>query len=307
MAKPEFRMEFDPAHGEAISIAKDVQRITANNGGPFTFHGTNTYIVGDKNVAVIDPGPEADDAHLGAIMNALKGRTLSHIIVTHTHMDHSPLSRKLAALTGAPTYGEGEHRASRDLHIGEHNPLDGSADREFEPDVVLSDGDIIKGEGWSLEAIFTPGHTANHMTFSLLDTDMMFSGDHVMAWATTIVAPPDGSMSDYMASLEILAAREESVYFPGHGGRLNNAPKFVRALKAHRKMRETAVLARIRKGDETIPDIVKIIYKSTDPKLHGAAGLSVLAHIEDLIARGKITSDQSVSINGRFFPVDEGN
>ena len=306
MTTPEFRMEFDPAHGEAVDIAEGVQRITANNGGPFTFHGTNTYLVGDKNVAVIDPGPEGDDAHLASIMDALKGRTLSHIIVTHTHADHSPLSRKLAALTGAKTYGEGPHRASRDLHIGEHNPLDGSADREFEPDVVLSDGDIIQGEGWALESIFTPGHTANHMAFGLQDTDMMFSGDHVMAWATTIVAPPDGSMSDYMASLQTLAARNETVYFPGHGGRLNNAPKFVRALRAHRKMRETAVLARIRKGDETIPDIVKVIYKSTDPKLHGAAGLSVLAHIEDLIAREKITSDKAASINGRYFPVSDG-
>jgi len=305
VATPEFRMEFDPAHGKLVDISDNIQRITANNGGPFTFHGTNTYLVGKKNVAVIDPGPEGDDAHLASIMDALKGRTLSHIIVTHTHADHSPLSRRLSALTKAPIYGEGPHRAARELHIGEHNPLDGSADHEFEPDISLADGDIIEGDGWNLEAIFTPGHTANHMTFALQDSDFMFSGDHVMAWATTIVAPPDGSMSDYMASLETLAARSETTYFPGHGGRLANAPKFVRALRAHRKMRETAVLSRIRAGDETIPDIVKTIYKSTDPKLHGAAGLSVLAHIEDLITREKIVSDQPASIHGKFFPVND--
>lgn len=304
MATPEFRMEFEPSHGDAINVAENVQRITANNGGPFTFHGTNTYIVGNKNVAIIDPGPEGDTDHLASIMAALKGRTLTHIVVTHTHADHSPLSRELAKLTGAPTYGEGPHRASRELHIGEHNPLDASADRDFKPDFILADHDVIEGDGWALESIFTPGHTANHMAFALGGTDMMFSGDHVMAWATTIVAPPDGSMSDYMNSLTTLAQRTENIYFPGHGGRLNNAPKFVRALRAHRKMRETAVLSRIRAGDETIPDIVKVIYKSTDPRLHGAAGLSVLAHIEDLITRGKITSDQAASINGRFFAVD---
>jgi len=189
------------------------------------------------------------------------------------------------------------------LHIGEHNPLDASADTEFKPDHTLEDGEIIAGDGWSLEAIHTPGHTANHTAFALVGQNVMFSGDHVMAWSTSIVAPPDGSMSDYMASLEVMAKRPESVYFPGHGGRLNNAPKFVRALRSHRKMRETAVLSRIRAGDVTIPDIVKVIYQSTDPRLHGAAALSVLAHIEDLVAQNRIKTEGPPSINGNYYPV----
>ena len=185
---------------------------------------------------------------------------------------------------------------------GEQNPLDASADTDFEPDISLKNGQIIEGDGWALETVSCPGHTANHAAFGLVGTSNMFSGDHVMAWATSIVAPPDGSMSDYMASLDKFAEREETTYFPGHGGRVLSAPKYVRALKAHRKMRETAVLSRIRAGDQTIPEIVKIIYKSTDPRLHGAAGLSVLAHIEDLLTRKLIRCDTAPAINSLYFP-----
>lgn len=302
MSKPEFRVEFDPAHGKIVEVSDNIQRITATNSGPFTFHGTNTYILGKKNLAVIDPGP-IDDDHLQLIIEAAKGRTISHIIITHTHADHSPLAKKLKELTGAPTYAEGPHRSARDLHIGELNPLDASADKDFAPDHVLKDGDRIVGDDWELETIHTPGHTANHSAFALAGTDLMFSGDHVMAWATSIVAPPDGSMTDYMNSLNVMSERSESTYLPGHGGRVIDAQKFVRALRAHRKMRETAVLSRIRAGDVTIPEIVKVIYQSTDPKLHGAAGLSVLAHIEDLVERGLIKSETPPAIHGKYYAV----
>ena len=300
---PSFRMAFEPHHGEVVQISKTIQRITAPNKGPFTFHGTNTYLIGDKQVAVIDPGPLDAEGHLDTILNALKGRTLSHILVTHTHVDHSPLARQLSDLTGAPIYGEGPHRAARELHLGEINALDASGDKEFEPDVTLKHGDIIKGDGFAFEAVYTPGHTTNHMAFALDGTENLFSGDHVMAWSTSVVAPPDGSMNEFMASLEVLLSRRETVYFPGHGGRLDNAREFVRALRAHRKMRETAILHRIQKGDRTIPDIVSVIYKATDKKLHGAAALSVFAHIEDLLANNLISCDQSAALDAHYFPV----
>ena len=301
MSAPSFRIEFDPAHGTAVDVAPGIQRITAPNESPFTFRGTNTYILGENDVAVIDPGP-AIDGHFELLKETLKGRTVSHIILTHTHMDHSPLARPLQELTGAPMLAEGVHRDSRELHLGETNSLDAAADRDFKPDHVLEDGEIIGGTGWKLETLHTPGHTKNHACFALMDTDMLFSGDHVMAWSTSIVAPPDGSMSDYLASLAKLTQRSETVYLPGHGGRLERAPEFVRALKAHRKMRETAVLSRIRGGDETIPEIVRVIYKDTDPRLHGAAGLSVFAHIEDLVSQGKIICEGPPSLDGRYHP-----
>jgi len=258
MASPKFKTDFNPRHGEAVELVPGLQRIVCNNASPFTFHGTNTYLLGDKKIAVIDPGPP-NDAHLEAIKKAIDGREVSHIIVTHTHMDHSPLAEPLKKFTGAPTYGEGPHRPARALNIGENNPLDASADSDFIPDVVIAHGDIIEGKGWKLKALFTPGHTANHMAFAWQDTDYLFPGDHVMAWATSIVAPPDGAMSDYMASLEVLLAEKQQIYFPGHGGRLDNAHAFVRALRTHRKMRETAIYDQIKKGRNKIPDMVAII------------------------------------------------
>ncbi len=302
MSSVDFKTEFDPKHGQTVELVPGLSRITAPNPSPFTFHGTNTYLLGEEEVAVIDPGP-MDDDHLDAIIKAIGGRKVSHIIVTHTHMDHSPLARPLQEHVKADIFGEGPHRAARALNLGEINALDASADQDFKPDQVLEHGDIVKGDGWSLQAQFTPGHTANHMAFSWLDTDYLFSGDHVMAWATSIVAPPDGSMRDYMSSLDVLLAQPHQTYFPGHGGRLENAHSFVRALRAHRKMREHAVLDQVRKGRAQIPDMVSVIYRSTDPKLHGAAGLSVLAHLEDLVAQGKVTTDGPVALDGNYVVV----
>ena len=290
MASPSFRTKFDPEHGRAVDIADGIQRITAPNESAFTYRGTNTYILGGDSVAVIDPGP-AIDSHFELLLETLKGRTVSHIIVTHTHMDHSPLAAPLKEKTGAPICAEGPHHNSRDLHLGEINSLDAAADHDFKADIILKHSDMIEGKDWALETILTPGHTQNHACFAITDTNMLFSGDHVMSWATSIVAPPDGSMADYMNSLSVMMERKETIYFPGHGGRLEKAPEFVRALRAHRKMRETAVLSRIRAGDKTIPDIVKVIYKDTDPRLHGAAALSVFAHIEDLVIQDRVRCD----------------
>lgn len=301
MSTPPFRTEFDPAHGNAVELAPGLQRLTAPNESAFTFRGTNTYIVGGKNIAVVDPGPAIDE-HFEALAKAIDGRKVTHILVTHTHMDHSPLAQRLKDLTNAPIFAEGPHRDSRDLHLGEVNSLDAAADRDFYPDHTLEDGEIIDGDGWALETVLTPGHTKNHACFGICETDMLLSGDHVMGWATSIVAPPDGNMSDYMESLAKMTLRKETKYFPGHGGRLERAPEFVRALKAHRKMRETAVLSRIRAGDLTIPDIVKVIYKDTDPRLHRAAGLSVFAHIEDLVSKGHVVCDGAPSLESEYAP-----
>ena len=299
MTSPKFRTEFDPRHGDCVELVPGLARIVADNGGPFTFHGTNTYLLGEERVAVIDPGP-ADPAHLNAIIKGINGRPVSHIIVTHTHADHSPLARPLQEKTGAPILAEGPHLPARPLNLGEINPLDASADLDFAPDQSLKHGDMIDGEGWSLKALFTPGHTANHMAFGWDGTDYLFPGDHVMAWATSIVAPPDGAMADYMSSLEVLLNEPQQIYFPGHGGRLENAHTFVRALRAHRKMREQAVLDQVRKGKRRIPDMVAVIYRTTDKKLHGAAGLSVMAHLEDLVARGAVDTDGPPALDGEY-------
>ncbi|MGO6907114.1 MBL fold metallo-hydrolase, partial [Rhizobium ruizarguesonis] len=205
------------------------------------FFGTNSYIVGSSSVVVIDPGPE-DEAHYQALMAALGGRAVTHIFVSHTHRDHSPLARRLQAATGAATVGQGPHRPARPLRDGEINPFAESSDLSFVPDITLSDGQTLAGDGWALSAVLTPGHTANHAAFALDGRDILFSGDHVMAWSTSIVAPPDGSMADYMESLDRLIAREDQLLLPGHGGPVTEPSTFLRALKAHRLKREQAVL-----------------------------------------------------------------
>jgi glyoxylase-like metal-dependent hydrolase (beta-lactamase superfamily II) len=294
-----FVRDFEPRHGEAVTVAPGVRRVTAPNPGPFTFHGTNSYIVGKGRVGLIDPGPD-DPAHLAALIKALKGETLTHIFVTHTHRDHSGGVAALKAWTGAATVAAGPHRFARPLNIGEVNPLDAAADMDFGPDIVLRDGGKIAGDNWQLEAVTTPGHTGNHLAFGLGGGDLLFSGDHVMAWSTTVVAPPDGAMADYMVSLDKLLGRPETRYLPGHGGPVNDAAAFVRALRSHRKMREAAILERLARGDETVDAMVKAVYRDTDPRLHSAAALSVLAHLEDLVARGKVASDRPPALDGRF-------
>jgi glyoxylase-like metal-dependent hydrolase (beta-lactamase superfamily II) len=280
-------------------VAPGVRRILADNPGPFTFKGTLSYIVGRGKVAIIDPGP-IDARHAAALLDAVRGETVTHIIITHTHRDHSPGAVHLKAATGAPTFGEGPHRSSRPLFIGETKRLDAGGDIDFTPDQRIADGDVVVGDGWAIEAIATPGHTANHMAFALRGTDMLFSGDHVMGWSTSIVAPPDGSMSDYMASLDRLAARPETVYLPGHGDVVRDAPDFVARYIAHRRGRETSILHRLGKGETDIPSLVRAIYIGIDPRLAGAAALSTLAHLEDLTARGLVATHGAPSISGRY-------
>ena len=294
-----FNKKLDLAPDTVDNVVPGVRRIMADNPGPFTFKGTLTYIIGKGNVAIVDPGPD-DPAHIAAVLNAVRNETVTHIFVTHTHRDHSPAVPAIKRATGATVYAEGPHRAARPLHIGEHNPLDSSGDRDFNPDVRLKDGDVVEGDGWAIEAVFTPGHTANHMSFALQGQDVLLAGDHVMGWATSIVAPPDGAMSDYMASLHKLARRDETLYLPGHGPAIPDAPRFVSYYILHRKAREASILHRLAKGATDIPTIVRASYIGIDPRLVGAAGMSVLAHLEDLVARGTVATDGAPSIDGTF-------
>lgn len=296
-----FDTSFDPHYGQGVNVGPDVQRVTVRNPSPFTFHGTNSYVVGRDTLAVIDPGPD-DEAHLQTLLGVIAGRPVSHILVSHTHRDHSPLAARLKESTGALVMAEGPHRPARPLHIGETNALDASADTTFIPDIALPDGALVAGDGWAIRTVLTPGHTANHAVFALEGTGILFSADHVMAWATSIVAPPDGAMADYMASLDRLIERDDRLLLPGHGGPVTKPRAFMRGLKTHRKMRERAILERLRAGDRTVPDMVRAIYRDTDPRLHGAAGLSVLAHLEDLVARGMVSTDAAPAIDGIFIP-----
>jgi glyoxylase-like metal-dependent hydrolase (beta-lactamase superfamily II) len=294
-----FNKTLDLAPGVPEEVLPGVRRVLCGNPSPFTFKGTLTYIVGRGKVAIVDPGPD-DPKHIKAVLDAVRGETVTHIFVTHTHRDHSPGVSAIKQATGAIVLAEGPHRAARSLHVGEAPRLDASNDTEFRPDRALADGEGVSGEGWTIEAIATPGHTANHMAFALRGQNLLFSGDHVMGWSTSIVAPPDGAMSDYMASLDKLTGRAEEIYLPGHGDAIHSAPKFVQHYIRHRQGREASIVHRLGKGAADIPTIVRAVYIGLDPRLVKAAGLSVLAHLEDMVTRGIAATDGSPSITGTY-------
>ena len=294
-----FDKTLDLAPDTVDEVIPGVRRMMANNPGPFAFKGTMSYVIGKGTVAIVDPGPD-DDAHIAALLDAVRGETVSHIFVTHTHHDHSPAVPKIKAATGATVYAEGPHRGSREVHLGEAQRLDARADFDFRPELRLADGEVVAGTGLTLEAVTTPGHTKNHMAFAFREADAMFIGDHVMGWSTTIVAPPDGSMQDYMASLDKLTRRSERLYLPGHGAIIRDAPKYVTQYIAHRQGRENSILARLAKGAADIPTLVRAIYIGIDPRLIGAAGLSVFAHLEDLVARGRVACDGEPSLTATY-------
>jgi glyoxylase-like metal-dependent hydrolase (beta-lactamase superfamily II) len=294
-----FDRSMDAPSEEIRQVSPMVRRMVAGNAGPFTFTGTCTYIVGKGQVAVIDPGP-ADQKHIDALLVALRGESVSHIVITHTHRDHSPAARAIQAATGAKIIGCAPHRAARELNLGEASTMEGSNDLDYAPDQIMSDGDVFSGQGFTLTALATPGHTMNHLAFALNEERTIFSGDHVMAWSTSIVAPPDGSMGHYMASLDKLRGRDEAIYWPGHGGPVNDPQRFVRALAHHRRQREASILNRLHEGDAHIPVIVEKIYENLDPRLKGAAALSVFAHVEDLVTQGRVRAHGPVTLATRY-------
>ena len=261
-------LDFDYAISK--EVLPGIRRIVAPNPSPYTLHGTGTYIVGNKNVAIVDPGPNIP-SHIDAILAATDKEKITHIIVTHTHADHSPASMPLAKETGAIMMGYGPHGSA----VGEEG-----ADLKFIPDHFLKDKEIIKGDDWSLECIHTPGHTSNHICYSVLGADAILTGDHIMGWSTTLVSPPDGNMRDYFISLEKMLTRDENFFIPSHGNYIKNPRRFVRALINHRRMREKQISKFLNYRSPThIPDLVKNMYPKLDPRLIKAAGWSVLAHL----------------------------
>lgn len=259
-----------------------VRRLLARNPSPFTFTGTGTFVVGRGTVAVIDPGPD-DPAHVAALLAGLAGETVSHIVVTHTHMDHSPAARAVQAATGAVITG------CAPLALSDDGPrADAGFDAYYAPDSVMADGDSIAGPGWTLTAVATPGHTSNHLCFALAQEKALFTGDHVMGWSTTVVAPPDGDMAAYMASLRKLLERDDAIYHPTHGEPVMDPQRFVRHLLSHRKQRENQIVRGITEGLVTVPAMVAAMYAMVDERLHPAAGRSVLAHLIDLEQRGRV-------------------
>lgn len=273
----------DPATGEAILLEPLVTRILAANPSPFTYTGTETYLVGTSDVAVIDPGPDLHE-HVDALLRAIDGRRVVGILCTHTHRDHSPASRAIKAATGAPIIG------CAALALDDDGPrADAAFDRDYLPDRVLQDGDQLSGDGWTLTAVATPGHTSNHLCFALEESGALFTGDHIMGWSTSVIAPPDGDMGDYMASLDKLLGRKDRIYYPAHGEAVEKPQRLVRGMMGHRKQREGQILRLLGKQASEIPEMVEKMYVGLDPRLTGAAGRSVLAHLIDLRQRGIVT------------------
>jgi glyoxylase-like metal-dependent hydrolase (beta-lactamase superfamily II) len=293
-----FRRDFAFRYGEAETLSPLIRRVVARNPSPFTFKGTGTYIVGRGTVAVIDPGPDLPD-HVAALTRALAGETVSHILVTHTHLDHSPASAALKAATGAMTCGFGPHGSGRaeDLAPG---VVEEGGDRDFVPDMKMRDGDAVDGPGWRLVAVETPGHTSNHLCFALPEEKTLLTGDHVMGWSTSVIAPPDGDMAAYRRSLEKLLKRGDALYWPTHGPAIPDPKAHVAAFIAHRRAREAAILARLNAGDRAIPEIVATVYRGLDPRLVPAAGRSVLAHLIELVERGEALCDGPPAFNARY-------
>ena len=268
-----------------VTIEPLVRRLLAPNPSPFTYTGTETYIVGKGEVAVIDPGPDLAE-HVAAILAATEGERISAILCTHTHRDHSPASRPLAAATGAPIVG------CAPLTMDDDGPrADAAFDADYRPDHVLADQETVGGLGWTLEAVATPGHTSNHLCFALRESGALFTGDHIMGWSTTVVSPPDGDMAAYMASLDKLIERDDRIYYPAHGDPVTEPQRFVRAVATHRRQRERQILDLLEQEAQPIPAMVAAMYRGIDPRLHGAAGRSVLAHLIDLEARDRVWRD----------------
>jgi glyoxylase-like metal-dependent hydrolase (beta-lactamase superfamily II) len=285
MAIP-FIREFDPRYGEKVRVTPLISRVVANNPGPFTFKGTGVYIVGGHEVAVIDPGPDLPE-HVAALKRVLAGRRVTHILVTHCHSDHSPAAKPLKEWSGAKTYAFGPHGSGR-----EDGPtVEAGGDMDFMPDVRVRDGEIIRGDGFTFACVHTPGHTSNHMCYALSEERVLFTGDHIMGWSTTVVTPPDGDMAQYIASVEKLERRGDRVLYPTHGAPITEPKPFLAAYREHRLDRERQVLAAIADGLATIPQMVARMYADVDVRLHPAASRSVLAHLIKLEQEGRVTQE----------------
>ncbi len=286
-------------YGRPDRLSPLIRRVICENPGPFTFTGSGTYIVGGEKgpVAVIDPGPD-DPAHLAALVAAIGPARVSHVLITHTHKDHCGGARAFAARVNAPVLGAGPHPS---VETGQGAPaLEEGADLGFRPDAILRDSDLVSGAGWTIETVATPGHLSNHLCFALAGEKALFTGDHIMGWSTTVVAPPEGDMGDYLASLDKLLARDDARYFPTHGAPIDRPRPFVRAIKTHRLMRDGQIMEQLRHGKTGVREIVAAVYADIDRRLHGAAALNVLAHLIRLVRTGAVTCDGEPTLEARF-------
>jgi len=292
-------------YGRSDALSPLIRRVICQNPGPFTFTGTGTYIVGRNAgpLAVIDPGPD-DDPHLDALVAEIGAASVSHVLITHTHKDHCGGARKFAGRVKAPIFGAGPHPVADQAE--DAPALEEGADYRFRPDAVLKDDERVSGDGWTIEAVATPGHLSNHLCFALAEEKALFTGDHVMGWSTTVVAPPDGDMGDYLASLEKLLARDDARYYPTHGAPIDKPRPFVRAVKTHRLMRDGQILEQLRQGRTGIREIVAAVYADIDKRLHGAAALNVQAHLIRLVKTGAVVCDGEPTIESAYAARDQG-
>lgn len=291
-----FRREVEFEYGAVSELSPLIRRVIAHNPSPFTLHGTGTYILGKGNVAVVDPGP-ADPNHIRAIVDAVRGERITHVLVTHCHTDHSPGCRLLREFTDAPTHAFGPHGSGVDE---EGVQIEEAADNDFAPDQRVRHGEVIQGDGWSVECVYTPGHTSNHMCYALREEKTLFSGDHVMAWSTSVISPPDGDMRRYLASLELLLDRDDARYWPTHGPSVDDTKGHVRAFIAHRREREQQILACIESGTYEIKKMVPQMYADLPEFMYGAAARSVLASIIYLAQREELVVEGELGLKGIY-------
>lgn len=295
-----FVRDFDARHGERVRLTPRLARVTADNPGPFTFTGTNTFLVGDAEgrgtVAVVDPGPD-DPAHLEALLRALDGRRVAAILLTHTHRDHAPLAVPLRRRVDAPILAAPPPAVETHASSPEEAETSGVA-----PDRTLGDGDVVRGDGWTLRALATPGHASNHLCFELIEENALICGDHVMGWSTTVVAPPDGDMTAYMASLDAVIARGFDRLWPAHGASIDDPAPFLAAYREHRLARDAQILARLAAGDQRISEIVPTLYAQVDRRLWPAAALSVQAHLIALVRAGRVRAEPSPTLDALYAP-----
>ena len=291
-----FVRTFEFEYGKCAQLSPLIQRVVADNPGPFTYTGTGVYIVGTKNVAVIDPGTQTPN-HIAALKSALQGRKVTHVFITHHHIDHSPLAAPLAEEYGCKVHGYGMQVRPPE---GEEFHLEAGNDISFKPDVEIRDGDIFKGDGWTFDAIHTPGHTSNHMCFALREENTLFSGDHIMGWSTSVVSPPDGHMGDYLHSLQKVLDRNFDIIWPTHGPAIETPKEFVTAYIAHRKQREVQIYSALQDGLSSVGDIVARLYADIDKRLHPAAAHSVLAHLIHMRETGRVISGGPDSLRATY-------
>lgn len=282
-------------YGRCDQVSPLIRRVIARNPGPFTYTGTGVYIVGRGEVAVIDPGPDLPE-HLEALKAALAGETVTHVLVTHHHLDHSPLAHPLARLFGAKVHG----LPAPAPQASDSPALEEGADDRFRPDIELADGDVVSGPGWTLEAVTTPGHTSNHVCFALREENALFCGDHIMGWSTTVITPPDGDMGDYFASLAKVRARRFDTLWPTHGAPVREVGPFIDAYVAHRRAREAQILDALGAGLTTIKAMVPSLYAAVDPRLHPAAAHSVLAHMIQLTREGRVACEGPPGLDATY-------